>query len=171
MLIKKEPLALRNDRQPVADRPNNHPTHFSPVDISALERIAESVFSKVLESKKDRTSDSAGRGSSKYRSIPIPTQRGYEFVNPSNIISLEADGTYTYLRLTDTRRLLLSKNIGKIWELLCPDCFIQVSRSYVANIQEIKGIHLDVRELLMSDGSIIRVPRERLTEVRTVLNI
>jgi DNA-binding LytR/AlgR family response regulator len=171
MLKEKEPLVLRNDRHPVAERPNNHPTYFSPVDISALERIAESVFSKVLEAKTDRTPHSEERRSSNYRSLPIPTPRGYEFVKPAHIVSLEADGTYTYLRLTDTRRLLLSKNIGKIWEMLCPDCFIQVSRSYVANIQEITGIQLDVRELLMSDGSTIRVPRERLAEVRSALNI
>lgn len=169
MLVKIEPLALRDDRTSLVDRsPVPLIPHFS-LELPVLERLLEGVVRRVID---ERSAIPDKKNCSPSTSIiPVATKKGYEFILPENILSLRAEGPYTYLNRMSMKPLLISKNIGALEKQLCPNCFLRIGRSWIVNLREIKGIELDVKELLISDNSRIRIPGNRLQEIRQALNI
>lgn len=94
--------------------------------------------------------------------IAIPTMEGYQLLAAESIISCESDSNYTHLLLKDKRKIIASRNLKEIEELLEDYPFIRVHHSHVVNINEVeKYIKGEGGYLIMSDGSTINVSRSR----------
>ena len=94
--------------------------------------------------------------------IALPTFEGLQMVNIDNIISCASDSNYTKLHLKKGQKLVVSKTLGDVEELLKEYAFIRVHHSYLVNIHEIdKYSKVDGGHLIMSDGSIIDVSRHK----------
>lgn len=92
--------------------------------------------------------------------IALPTNEGFTFVKTKEIIYLEAESNYTWIKLTSQARLLISKSLGEIEGQLNASNFYRIHKTFVANIHQ---IHRYVRgqggTLVMNDGSQIPVSR------------
>ena len=94
--------------------------------------------------------------------IALPTFEGLQMVNINNIISCASDSNYTKVHLKKGLKLVVSKTLGDVEEMLKPFAFIRVHHSYLVNINEIdKYVKIDGGHLVMSDGSTVNISRHK----------
>lgn len=70
--------------------------------------------------------------------IALPTADGVEFVEIDNVLYCEADGSYVYVHLINGERILLSKSLKQLAELLDEQHFLRIHQSYLINLRHIK---------------------------------
>jgi len=80
----------------------------------------------------------------------------------NSIISCESDDNYTKLQLKNGKKMLITKSLKEMEEILEQHSFIRVHRYYIVNLNEIeKYIKGEGGYLLMSDGNSIDVARNK----------
>ena len=77
------------------------------------------------------------RQPSSQQKIALPNREGYEFADVASIIYCEAEGAYTKIFMQDNKRVLVSKTLGDIEELLPPELFQRIHHSTLVNISSI----------------------------------
>ena len=94
--------------------------------------------------------------------IAIPTMEGFQLLAAESIICCESDSNYTMLFLKDKRKIIASRNLKEMEEILEDYPFIRVHHSHVVNINEVeKYIKGEGGYLIMSDGSSVNVSRSK----------
>ena len=77
-------------------------------------------------------------------------------------ISCEPDSNYTILQLKNNKKLIVSRTLKVIEELLEEHSFIRVHRCYLANLNEVeKYVKGEGGFLIMSNGTSIDVSRNK----------
>jgi two-component system LytT family response regulator len=94
--------------------------------------------------------------------LAIPTADGMEYLNPKEIIRIEADRSYSWFFLTGNRKILVSKNLKEFQDLLSDRYFFRSHNSHLINL---KYVHKYVRReggyIEMHDGEQIPISRNR----------
>ena len=94
--------------------------------------------------------------------LAIPTSDGMEYLNPKDIIRIEADRSYSWFYLTGNRKILVSKHLKEFQDLLGDRNFFRSHNSFLINL---KFVHKYVRKeggyIEMQDGAQIPVSRNR----------
>ena len=80
--------------------------------------------------------------------IAFPGRDGFQFVEASKIVYAQAEGSYTHVFLNDKRKLVISKTLSDIEEMLPPDLFHRIHHSTLVNLSH-------VTHLFKSDGGYI----------------
>jgi Response regulator of the LytR/AlgR family len=94
--------------------------------------------------------------------IAIPTMEGLQMILVDSIISCSADSNYTVLLLKNKQKIIASRTLKEIEEMLEDYSFARVHHSYVVNLNEVeKYVKGEGGYLLMSDGTNIDVSRSR----------
>lgn len=98
----------------------------------------------------------------KLQKIALPSLEGFELVQLDAILRCESDGNYTYVYLKSGRKLLVSRTLKEIEELLDGHSFLRVHHSHLVNLNEIdRYIRGEGGYLIMSDTSSVTVSRSR----------
>jgi len=82
--------------------------------------------------------------------IPLTTQEGILFADPQLIVYCEAASNYTYFYFTDKTKLVVSKTLKDMEEMLAPFGFLRVHHSFLVNPKQ-------VRRYVKSDGGYIEM--------------
>jgi two-component system LytT family response regulator len=94
--------------------------------------------------------------------LAIPTSDGMEYLNPKDIIRIEADRSYSWFYITGGRKMLVSKNLKEFQDLLSDRHFFRPHNSYLINLKYVKKyIRKEGGYIEMQDGSEIPVSRNR----------
>ena len=94
--------------------------------------------------------------------IALPTMEGLQMIAVDSIISCASDRNYTVFFLKDKQKIIVSKILKDIEEMLEDYSFLRVHHSYIVNLNEInKYIKGEGGYLIMNDGSSIDVSRSR----------
>ena len=94
--------------------------------------------------------------------MAIPTADGMEYLNPREIIRIEADRSYSWFFLTGGRKILVSKHLKEFQELLSDRHFFRSHNSHLINLKYVKKyIRKEGGYIEMTDGVIIPVSRNR----------
>jgi two-component system LytT family response regulator len=94
--------------------------------------------------------------------IALPTMEGLEMVPVDSILYCTANSNYTSLVLKDRQKLLVSRTLKEIEEMLEDYPFLRIHHSCLVNLHEIKKyIRGEGGTLLMSDGVEVAVSRSR----------
>jgi two-component system, LytTR family, response regulator len=94
--------------------------------------------------------------------IALPTMEGLQLVPVSKIISCASEGNYTIFLMRDKQKIVVSRPLKEVEEMLADHSFFRVHYSYIVNLNEIdKFIKSDGGYLLMSDGSTVDVSRSK----------
>ncbi len=99
--------------------------------------------------------------------LALPTANGSEYVNITEIIRVEADGSYSKVFTTDGKMRLVTKNLKSFEDSLDGESFFRTHKSHMINIEHIKKYN-PVKNggfIEMADGSEILVARS----VKTIL--
>ena len=119
-----------------------------------LERPMPQQF-EVLMQKWKKT----GNGNQK---IALPTMEGLLLISIDSIISCESERNYTILYLKEKQKLVISRPLKEMEELLEDHSFLRVHHSYMVNLKEInKYVRGEGGYLIMSDGSVVDISRSK----------
>lgn len=82
------------------------------------------------------------------KKIVVNTDGKLLFLDNDDVLYAESDGNYSTLYLSDGRRIVLTKKLKEIDELLPPETFFRIHNSYIINLEKIK-------EYLKTDGYVV----------------
>ena len=89
----------------------------------------------------------------------LPFPNGRRFVPAEQILALAGERNYTHIHFTNGRRLLYSKTLGHLLDLLPALAFARIHRSHAVNRQHIHTIDSSKAELV--DGTEWAVSRRK----------
>jgi two-component system, LytTR family, response regulator len=124
---------------------------------NAIQRVKRPIAQQleVLFQKMNRVSTPVGK-------IALPTMEGLWMITIDSIISCDSDSNYTIIRLKNKEKLVVSRTLKDVEELLEEHSFVRVHHSYLVNLNEIsKYVKGEGGYLVMSDGSSIDVSRSK----------
>ncbi|WP_347173227.1 LytR/AlgR family response regulator transcription factor [Polaribacter uvawellassae] len=83
-----------------------------------------------------------------HKKITINTDGKLVFLEPKDIFYVESDGNYSTLYLSNKKKIVVTKKLKEIDELLPSDHFFRIHNSYIINLHKIK-------EFLKVDGYVV----------------
>lgn len=101
--------------------------------------------------------------------IAIPHQEGFSFLDPQDIVVLEASRSYTQVHVLDGRRLLVARSLREFDDLLTDDegrtPFFRPHRSYIIHLGHVREwVRKDGGFLLMANDLKVTIARNRQDE-------
>lgn len=119
---------------------------LKPVDANDLKEAVQKAETKIHEGSSLQHISNLLRNMrqpSLLQKIALPNRKGHEFVDVASIIYCEAEGAYTKIYMLDNKKVLVSKTLGDIKELLPPELFLRIHHSTVVNISFITQFSRD----------------------------
>jgi two-component system LytT family response regulator len=139
---------------------------LKPININ---EFIEAV-SKVVKKRSQRSSDNndglkilmENLRSPMPSRLAIPTSDGMEYLNPKEIIRIEADRSYSWFYLNGNRKILVSKHLKEFQELLGDRNFFRSHNSHLINLKFVKKfIRKEGGYIEMNDNSMIPISRSK----------
>jgi two-component system LytT family response regulator len=97
--------------------------------------------------------------------VAFPTSDGFEFVNTESIIYCQGDNNYTHIHRKGLPKMLLSRTLKTIEEMLAPFGFVRVHNSYLINPDHIvRFVRNDGGYLVMNDETRVPISRSRRSD-------
>lgn len=149
---------------------------LKPVDIDELKGAVKKVeyFHKLrqqnqeVNSSYNATVNELSQNLSKERNIERLTLQhlqGFKIIAVKDIVYLEADRNYTVFHLASRERVMVSRNMGEYEDLLDPDFFFRVHKSFIINLHHLKEYSTeDGYFAVMQDSISVIVSRRRVDE-------
>jgi two-component system, LytTR family, response regulator len=106
-----------------------------------------------------------GAPGTRYGIIELAMKEGSIFVQPSEIVRLEAAGNYTYFHLDGGVKHLVSKSIKEYEAQLDSAVFYRCHKTHAVNLRKVRRFHLGDYCVELSDGSRIEIARKKKEEL------
>ena len=146
--------------------------HFSaldyllkPVDREELQKAVQKTISRLsspLPQQLEILLQKINHSSVAVQKIALPTMEGLQMVALDSIISCGSDSNYTVFFLKGKQKIIVSRTLKDVEEMLNEHSFFRVHHSYIVNMNEInKYIKGEGGYLIMSDGSSVDVSRSK----------
>lgn len=138
---------------------------LKPVDSEELREAIQKVIhrtQKPIAQQLEILMQKIYQPSTPINKVAMPTMEGLHMIPVDTIISCESDSNYTILQLKNNKKLVVSRTLKEIEELLEEHSFVRVHRCYLANLNEVeKYVKGEGGYLVMSDGTTIDVARNK----------
>ncbi|MGB5227309.1 LytR/AlgR family response regulator transcription factor [Eudoraea sp.] len=124
---------------------------LKPIDTDDLK---ETIVKIKKFNAKNYTSDKLEKilmnfnANEKHKKITFNTDGKLVFLESDQILYAESDGNYSTIYLADGHKIVLTKKLKEVNELLPSDSFFRIHNSYVINLNKIK-------EFLKTDGYVV----------------
>lgn len=129
----------------------------------AVKRVAGRIDGKTNDSHLETLLQNIRNkeGPQKMR-LCIPSLKGYQVVNLSEIIYCEASGNYTNFHFTG-KPLICSSKIIHEYETLLEDCgFVRIHKSFLVNMQHVEEYQRgEGGQVVLSNGDVVEVSRRK----------
>ncbi|APZ45616.1 DNA-binding response regulator [Polaribacter reichenbachii] len=99
-----------------------------------------------------------------HKKITINTDGKLVFLEPKDIFYVESDGNYSTLYLSDNKKIVVTKKLKEINELLPSDHFFRIHNSYIINLNKIKEFLKSDGYIVLENNAKIPVSRQRKSE-------
>ena len=94
--------------------------------------------------------------------LAIPASDGMEYVNPKDIIRIEADRSYSWFYISGNRKTLVSRHLKEFQDLLSDRYFFRAHNSHLINLKYVrKYVRKEGGYIEMTDGTQIPISRNR----------
>jgi len=148
---------------------------LKPIDINELKTAVTKAleWAKLVATKKEtgaeppapaagEEDERKGKHSGK---ITIPNSYGFNVVDTTDIIYVEADSNYSVLHLKTNEKIVLSKPLKEIEDLLSAFEFVRIHKSVLVNFKYVKSYsNKNGLQVFLHNGIILPVSRRRSTE-------
>jgi two-component system LytT family response regulator len=136
---------------------------LKPVDREELQKAVQKAarqWQQSLPQQLEILLQKINQSTSAVQKIALPTMEGLQMVALDTIISCASDSNYTVFYLKGKRKLVASRTLKDVEEMLEDYSFLRVHHSWLVNLNEIeKYVKGDGGYLLMSDNSTVDVSR------------
>lgn len=146
---------------------------FSAVDY-ILKPINITEFIEAVNKVTQKRTNNKNQGNDSFRMLmenlrtthpsrlAIPTSDGMEYLNPKDIIRIEADRSYSWFYIIGNRKILVSKHLKEFQDLLSDRYFFRSHNSHLINLKFVrKYIRKEGGYIEMTDGSEIPISRSK----------
>ncbi len=138
---------------------------LKPVDTNdlkaAVNKVAEKIAQKSSTANIDNLLHNINKPESKQR-IAFAGREGYEFVEIGSIVYAQAEGAYTHVFLNNKRKLVISKTLSDIEEMLPPEHFQRVHHSSLVNLNHVTHFYkTDGGYLVLDTGEKLFVSKSK----------
>jgi len=124
-------------------------------------KINDSNILMLLEKLQDTQSS---------KRLIVNSQNETVYLDVKNITRLESDSNYTYIILTDGKKITSTKILKDYESVLNPDTFFRVHKTVIVNINHIqKFVKSDGGYIIMNDDVKVPVSREKRQDLLTIL--
>ena len=104
--------------------------------------------------------------------IALPTRDGVEFIGTEHVVRCEADSNYTHIIMAGGRKLLLSRTLRELDDLLVPLGFFRSHQSHLINPAHLsKYVRTDGGYVVMDDGSTVPLAKSRREEFQKTFQV
>jgi len=136
---------------------------LKPIDREELQRSVQKVEQRLLFPLQiDMLLQKLQSPTHLFNKIAIPTMEGLQMVTVDHILYCTSDSNYTILSLKDQQKVVASRTLKEIEELLEDYSFLRVHHSSLVNLNEVcKYVKGEGGYLVMSDGASVNVSRSR----------
>jgi two-component system LytT family response regulator len=138
---------------------------LKPIDRDELQKAVAKVKERLLRPKKQQIEmllQKLTSPATPMLKIALPTIEGLQLVQIDSIICCTSDSNYTTFKLKGKEKIIVSKTLKEVEDLLDEYSFQRVHHSSLVNLNEIsKYIRGEGGYLIMSDGSHVDVSRSR----------
>lgn len=138
---------------------------LKPVDREELQKAVQKVTQQQthqLPQQLEILLQKVRQPVSTIQKIALPTLEGLQMVAVDSIITCASDSNYTIFLLKNKQKLVVSRTLKEIEEMLDEYPFLRVHNSYMVNLNEVnKYIKGEGGYLIMSDDSSVDVSRSR----------
>lgn len=98
------------------------------------------------------------------KKITINTDGKLVFLNQCEIIFVESDGNYSSVHLTVGKKIIVTKKLKEINELLPPDYFLRVHNSFVINLNKVKEFYKADGYVVLEGNHRVPISRQKKSE-------
>ena len=138
---------------------------LKPIEREELQKAVKKVVSRTqspLPQQLEILLQKINQTSNPIQRIALPTMEGLRLVPVSSIIYCASEGNYTIFFMKDKQKIVASRPLKEVEEMLAEHSFFRVHHSYIVNMNEIeKFVKTDGGYLIMSDGSAVDVSRSK----------
>src|SRR5688572_1474776 len=138
---------------------------LKPVDREELQRAVQKATQRLhhpLPQQLEILLQKLHQPASSIQKIALPTMEGLQMIAVNSIISCASDSNYTVFFLKNKQKLIVSRPLKEIEEMLEEYSFLRVHNSYLVSLNEIeKYVKGEGGYLVMTDGSAIDVSRSK----------
>jgi two-component system LytT family response regulator len=99
-----------------------------------------------------------------HKKITINTDGKLVFLEPNDIFYVESDGNYSTLHLSKNKKIVVTKKLKEINELLPNDHFFRIHNSYIINLNKIKEFLKSDGYVILESGAKVPVSRQRKSQ-------
>jgi two-component system LytT family response regulator len=139
--------------------------------IKAVEKVKVKVENQVTRSRIDEILQGAGLTGFRKNKLALPIEGKIAMLDYDSILYCESDGNYTYLHLTNRKKIMVSRTLKDIEGMLPHPQFLRIHHSYLVNISHImEYIRGEGGEVVLTNGLQLRVSRSRKDELMAVLS-
>ena len=137
---------------------------LKPVDSDDLKDTIQKIKkfnSKIVNSEKLEQVLLKFNKSIQKKKITINTDGKLIFIDSESIIYVESEGNYSTLFLEDSSKMVLTKKLKEVNQLLPENQFFRIHNSYIVNLNKIKEFYKSEGYVVMSSNHKIPVARQR----------
>lgn len=137
---------------------------LKPIDIEQLQEAVQKALAKKaqpIQQENIRALQENLRDNNLKRLV-IPTTEGFEFIAIKDIESLQAEGSYTNISLSNKQSFIVSKNLKEFQKLEQYGHFFKCHRSHIINMHAIKQfVRTDGGYIIMKSGQMVPISKRR----------
>lgn len=98
--------------------------------------------------------------------VSFSTQEALHFIDPATIVYCESNSNYTTLHFSDGKKLLVSKTLKEVEEVLIHYNFYRIHHSFIINLKHVKRyLKNDGGSIEMTNDAQLPISRQRKQEV------
>ena len=103
--------------------------------------------------------------------ITVSEQFGFQIINTSDLMYLEADSNYTILHISGLKKIVATRTLGDFEKILDQPDFFRIHKSIIINLNYLKAYSsYQGNFVTLSDGTLLNISRRRLNDFREAIN-
>ncbi len=97
------------------------------------------------------------------KKIVVPSRDDFRYIDPEDVIYIKAEGSYCQFHLRKEKRVLMSRNLKFVEEMVHPFPFLQrVHKSFIVNCNEITSYNKGTGKIKLKDGTELQGTSEKM---------
>lgn len=140
---------------------------LKPIDSEDLEETIKKIKkynSKFFNSAKIEAALSNFNSRFEQKKITINTDGKLIFLNVDDVLFVESDGNYSTIVTKDGQKLLITKKLKEVNDILPEHYFFRIHNSYIINLSKIKEFIKNEGYVVMESNHKIPVARQRKSD-------